>query len=67
MLLKAAESFRWYAEAADKVYGEVSPTTHTGMGAITQEPMGVVAAVVPWNFPLLMAAWEISAGADCWQ
>ena len=50
---------RWYAEAVDKVYDEVAPTPKDALGLITREPMGVVGAVVPWNFPLLMAAWKI--------
>ncbi|GAU06737.1 aldehyde dehydrogenase [Burkholderia stabilis] len=50
----------WFAEAIDKVPGEVAPTDHTHLGLITREPMGVVAAVVPWNYPLLMAAWKFA-------
>jgi len=56
---RAAEAFEWFAEAIDKVYGEVSPNQHAGLGTITQEPIGVVAAIVPWNFPLVMAAWKL--------
>ncbi len=50
---------RWYAEAIDKVYDEVAPTGHDVLALITREPMGIVGAIVPWNFPLLMAAWKI--------
>ena len=50
---------RWYAEAIDKVYDEVAPTGPETLALITREPMGVVGAIVPWNFPLLMAAWKI--------
>lgn len=49
-----ARCFRWYAEAIDKVYGEVAPTAAEHLATITREPLGVVAAVVPWNFPLIM-------------
>lgn len=48
----------WYAEAIDKMYDEIAPTGKEALGLITREPLGVVAAVVPWNFPLLMAAWK---------
>jgi len=55
----AARCIEWYAEAIDKVYDEVAPTAREALALITREPMGVVAAVVPWNFPLLMAAWKL--------
>ena len=51
---------QWTAEAVDKLYGEVAPTGSNELGLITREPLGVVAAIVPWNFPLLMAAWKIA-------
>lgn len=49
----------WHAEAIDKVYGEVAPTAVNELGLITREPLGVIAAIVPWNFPLLMASWKL--------
>src|SRR6202045_2578217 len=55
----AARCIEWYAEAIDKVYDEVAPTGRETLALITREPMGVVGAIVPWNFPLLMAAWKI--------
>ncbi|HAD24567.1 MAG TPA: aldehyde dehydrogenase PuuC [Alphaproteobacteria bacterium] len=55
-----ANSFQWYGEAIDKIYDEIAPTDKSGLGLITREPLGVVGAVVPWNFPLLMAAWKIA-------
>jgi 4-guanidinobutyraldehyde dehydrogenase/NAD-dependent aldehyde dehydrogenase len=54
-----ARCIAWYAEAVDKVYDEVAPTSHDALALITREPIGVVAAIVPWNFPLIMAAWKI--------
>ena len=54
-----AETFQWYAEAVDKVYDEVAPTGPANLALITREPVGVVAAIVPWNYPLLMAAWKL--------
>ncbi|UTW12884.1 aldehyde dehydrogenase [Marinobacterium rhizophilum] len=56
----AAGCFEWYAEAADKLYGEVAPTDGNNIATITREPVGVVAAVVPWNFPLDIAAWKLA-------
>lgn len=56
----SAACFEWYAEAADKLYGEVAPTDGNNLATITREPVGVVAAVVPWNFPLDIAAWKLA-------
>ncbi|GGF43055.1 aldehyde dehydrogenase [Aliidongia dinghuensis] len=53
------QCIRWYAEAIDKVYDEIAPTAASAISLIRREPLGVVAAVVPWNFPLLMAAWKL--------
>src|SRR4249919_2031429 len=50
----------WTAEAIDKVFDQVAPTGHDELGMITHEPLGVIAAIVPWNFPLLMAAWKVA-------
>lgn len=55
----AANCIAWYGEAIDKIYDEVAPTPHDQIGLVTREPVGVVGCVVPWNFPLLMAAWKI--------
>ncbi|BAK75358.1 aldehyde dehydrogenase (NAD) family protein [Pseudogulbenkiania sp. NH8B] len=51
---------QWFAEAIDKVGGEVPPLAPNLHGTVTREPIGVVAAVVPWNFPLLMASWKFA-------
>lgn len=56
----AAQTFRYYAEALDKVYGEIAPTAENVLGLIHREPVGVVAAIVPWNFPLMIGAWKIA-------
>jgi len=50
---------QWYGEAIDKLYGEVAPTTSDLTAVIHREPIGIVAAVVPWNYPLSMAAWKL--------
>ncbi len=56
----SAYTFAWYAEAVDKWSGEVAPLDPALLGLVTREPVGVVAAIVPWNFPLLMASWKIA-------
>src|SRR5256885_12190444 len=56
----AARCLQWYAEAIDKVYDQVAPTGARALALITREPMGVVGAIVPWNYPQLMAAWKIA-------
>jgi 4-guanidinobutyraldehyde dehydrogenase / NAD-dependent aldehyde dehydrogenase len=57
----AATTFGWYAETIDKVYGEVGPTGPDALSLITREPIGVVAAIVPWNYPLIISAWKLGA------
>lgn len=49
----------WNGEAIDKLYDEIAPTDPSVTALITREPLGVVGAVVPWNFPLLMACWKL--------
>ncbi|MCA4822250.1 MAG: aldehyde dehydrogenase PuuC [Serratia rubidaea] len=55
----AARCLRWYAEAIDKVYGEIAPTGADALALIEREPVGVVGAITPWNFPLLLACWKL--------
>ncbi len=54
----SAAIFQWYAEAIDKLYDEVAPTGEGDLVLVRREPLGVVGAVVPWNFPLDMATWK---------
>jgi gamma-glutamyl-gamma-aminobutyraldehyde dehydrogenase/4-guanidinobutyraldehyde dehydrogenase/NAD-dependent aldehyde dehydrogenase len=56
----AANCLRWYGEAVDKVYDEIAPTARTALALITREPVGVVGVIVPWNYPMIMAAWKIA-------
>ncbi len=56
----AAGTFRYYAEALDKVYGEIAPTDPNFLGMIHKTPVGVVGAIVPWNFPMMIGAWKIA-------
>ncbi|OYW53537.1 MAG: aldehyde dehydrogenase PuuC [Hyphomicrobium sp. 32-62-53] len=52
-------TLRYYAEALDKVYGEVGPETTDRISFAVHEPLGVIGVIVPWNFPLLMAMWKV--------
>lgn len=56
----AAHVFAWYGESLDKLYDQVAPTASNALATITRVPLGVIAAVVPWNFPLDMAAWKLA-------
>jgi gamma-glutamyl-gamma-aminobutyraldehyde dehydrogenase len=54
------KTVRYYAEALDKVYGEVGPQTQDRISFAVYEPLGVIGCIVPWNFPLMMAVWKIA-------
>jgi 4-guanidinobutyraldehyde dehydrogenase / NAD-dependent aldehyde dehydrogenase len=58
-LASSIRCLQWYAETTDKVYDELAPARPDSISMITREPIGVVGAVVPWNFPLLMASWKL--------
>lgn len=55
----AAATIRYYAEALDKIYGEIAPTSPDVLGLIHKEPVGVVGAIIPWNFPMMIGAWKL--------
>ncbi|ODT76062.1 aldehyde dehydrogenase PuuC, partial [bacterium SCN 62-11] len=55
-----ANCFAWFGEVIDKLYDEMAPVGPANIAMINREPVGVVGAVVPWNFPLLMAAWKLA-------
>lgn len=54
-----ARTIAWYAEAVDKIYDEIAPTGPNALALITREPMGVIGVIVPWNYPMIMAAWKL--------
>jgi acyl-CoA reductase-like NAD-dependent aldehyde dehydrogenase len=54
-----ARCIAWYAEAVDKVYDEIAPTGDNALALITREAMGVIGVIVPWNYPMIMAAWKL--------
>lgn len=56
----AAELFAFYGEALDKQSGEIAPTEPGNLALVTREPLGVVGAVTPWNFPLDLAVWKVA-------
>ena len=56
----AARSFRWYGESLDKIYDEIAPTPRSALALITREPLGVIGAVVPWNYPLIISSWKLA-------
>jgi gamma-glutamyl-gamma-aminobutyraldehyde dehydrogenase len=56
----AAGVFAWYAEALDKLYDEVAPAPPGNLALVRRVPLGVVGAVVPWNFPLDIAVWKLA-------
>ncbi|NRB34459.1 MAG: aldehyde dehydrogenase [Rhodobacteraceae bacterium] len=58
-LPETANCIRWHAEAQDKLFDQIAPSAPDAVGLIVREPIGVVAAVLPWNFPLMMLAWKI--------
>ncbi len=56
-----AEGLRFFAEYADKLGGDVAATRHDHLGMVVAEPYGVVGAITPWNFPLVMVSWKVGA------
>ncbi len=57
---QASSTYAWYGEAADKLYDEIAPTGPDALGLVTREPVGVVGAVTPWNFPLMINSWKLA-------
>lgn len=57
---QAITTFRWYGEAADKLYDDIAPSGPEALGLITREPVGVVGAVTPWNFPMMISSWKLA-------
>ena len=57
--LSAAGTIRYFAESCDKIFGEIAPTAPNALGLVHKEPVGVVGAIIPWNFPLMIGAWKL--------
>jgi 4-guanidinobutyraldehyde dehydrogenase / NAD-dependent aldehyde dehydrogenase len=56
----SVRTIRWTGEAIDKVYDQISPTRDNCLGLVTRLPLGVIAAIVPWNFPMSTTAWKLA-------
>src|SRR6185436_13618165 len=56
----AADLFAFYGEALDKINGEITPTEPGSLALVTRQPLGVIGAVTPWNFPLDLAVWKVA-------
>ena len=61
----AAETFRYYAGWVNKIYGETNPSDEAFFNFTLREPVGVCGQIIPWNFPLLMAAWKLGPALAC--
>jgi len=59
-VLGAARTVQWYAEAIDKTYDEIAPAPRNALAMITREPLGVIGAIVPWNYPMIIALWKVA-------
>ncbi|HEX7089073.1 MAG TPA: aldehyde dehydrogenase family protein [Longimicrobiales bacterium] len=64
-LREAVDAFRYYAGLATKIQGETIPVRGRVLNYTLREPLGVVGAIIPWNFPLLMAAWKVAPALAC--
>jgi aldehyde dehydrogenase (NAD+) len=58
-LPQVIDTFEYYAGLADKIHGETIPVNGNYLNYTLREPVGVVGQIIPWNFPLLMAAWKL--------
>ncbi|HET7321754.1 MAG TPA: aldehyde dehydrogenase family protein, partial [Longimicrobiaceae bacterium] len=61
----AISTFRYYAGWADKIEGEVVPSSDSLLTYTRREPVGVCGQIIPWNYPLLMAAWKVAPALAC--
>ena len=59
-VMGAARTIQWYGEAIDKTYDEIAPAPRNSLAMITREPLGVIGAVVPWNYPMIISSWKIA-------
>lgn len=59
-VMGAARTIQWYGEAIDKTYDEIAPAPRNALAMITREPLGVIGAVVPWNYPMIISSWKIA-------
>lgn len=57
---EAIHAIRWHAEFTDKRYGQISPSGDGAVGLVVKEPVGVVACIMPWNFPIMTTTWKLA-------
>lgn len=50
---------QWYGETIDKTYDEIAPAPRNALAMVTREPLGVIGAVVPWNYPMIITSWKL--------
>ena len=55
----SARVIQWYAETIDKTYDEIAPAPRNSLAMITREPLGVIGAIVPWNYPMSITSWKL--------
>lgn len=58
--LAVARNIQWYAETIDKTYDEIAPAPKNALAMITREPLGVIGAIVPWNYPIVISSWKFA-------
>jgi acyl-CoA reductase-like NAD-dependent aldehyde dehydrogenase len=58
--LAVARNIQWYAETIDKTYDEIAPAPKSALAMITREPLGVIGAIVPWNYPIVISSWKFA-------
>ncbi len=56
-----ADNIEWFGECIDKVYGQIAPVPYDALALVSREAMGVIGAVVPWNYPAIITSWKIGA------
>src|SRR5580693_9828754 len=65
MAAGAADTFRYYAGWASKIYGETNPSDPSMFNYTLREPVGVCGQIIPWNGPIAMLAWKIAPALAC--
>ena len=55
----SARVIQWYAETIDKTYDEIAPAPRNALAMVTREPLGVIGAIVPWNYPMSITSWKL--------
>jgi len=64
-LAEVAGCIKYYAGYADKIHGQVIDTTPAKLAYTIREPIGVCGQIIPWNYPLAMAAWKLGPALAC--